>query len=207
LKKLEESVPFELLTLWDEAREHILGRRFAQAVEIYKYILLMYPLDSEACQSAHACLAEVYLTMREVDDAKEHLRRALKDQPDRPALHYLLGLAYTLQNQLKRSLSEFEAALHERPENAEYLRALGWSTFNSGDREKGLLILIKALRIAPQEVRILNDLAVCYLGVADFCLARKYLRIALQCDPENTTARGALWMVDYAEHQAHMEEE
>lgn len=204
---MEDSVPFELLTLWNEARKHIEQRRFEQAVEIYQYIILMYSEEAEAVEYANAYLADVYLTLRKPESAKEHILKALQTAPQKSEYHYILGYVYSLQNQWKPSVTEFELALRTLPEKAEYLRGLGWSTFNTGEREQGIWILNKALRIHPDDVNILTDLAVCYLGLADFPKARKYVKMALDCDPGNSLAKGTLWMVDYVEHQAHMEDD
>jgi tetratricopeptide (TPR) repeat protein len=204
---LEEPVPFELLTLWGEAREHIQARRFEQAIEIYKYILLMYSGEPEAVEYASAYLADVFLTLRKPDLSREYILKALEKNPDKPEYHYILGFVCSLQNKWQDSVSEFQRALQSQPDNAEYLRGLGWSTFNIGDRDKGILVLNKALRIKPDDVNILTDLAVSYLGVADFRLARKYTKMALRIDPDSSLAKGTLWMVDYVEHQAHMEED
>jgi Tfp pilus assembly protein PilF len=204
---LEESVPYELLTLWDEARKHIEQHQFERAIEIYKYIILMYPQEIAAREYANAYLADVYLTLREPDRAKEHIRKALKINSQKPEYHNILGYIYSLENQWKRSVREFEIALQSMPEKAEYLRGLGWSTYNIGEREQGIWILNKALRIQPDDINILTDLAVCYLGLTEFQKARKYVKMALKVDPDNSQAKGTLWMVDYAEHQAHMEEE
>ncbi len=204
---MEDSVPYELLTLWDEARKHIEQHRFEQAIDIYKYIILMYSEEAEAIEYANAYLADVYLTLRKPDLAQEHIRKALQMAPQKPEYHFILGFIYTLENQWKRSVKEFEIALRTLPEKAEYLRGLGWSTFNTGEREQGIWILNKALRIQPDDVNILTDLAVCYLDMADFQKARKYVKMALNCDPGSSLAKGTLWMVDYAEHQAHMEDD
>jgi tetratricopeptide (TPR) repeat protein len=204
---VEESFPYELLTLWGEARESVEQRHFERAIEIYKYINLMYPDEIAARENASAYLAEIYLTLRKPDLAKEYIRKALNLNPENPQYHQILGFIYTLQNQWKSAIKEFEIALQVWPENAEYLRGLGWSTFNTGEREQGIWILNKALRINPDDVNILTDLAVSYLGVADFGLARKYTKMALKIDPDSSLAKGTLWMVDYAEHQAHMEDD
>jgi tetratricopeptide (TPR) repeat protein len=204
---VEDSVQYELLILWDEAREHTEERRFEKAIEIYKYIILMYPDAPEAHECADANLADIYLTLRKTDLSKEHILRALTCNSEKPEYHYILGFVYTLDNDWERSINEFEIALQAKPDNAEYLRGLGWATANAGEKEQGILLLNKALRIQPDDINILTDLAVSYLGVAEFNLARKYARMARKIDPANSQVMGTLWMIDYASHLAHMEEE
>jgi tetratricopeptide (TPR) repeat protein len=204
---VEEAFSFELMTLWGEAREQVVQRRFEKALEIYKYIILMYPDEPQADEYAHAALAEIYLTLRNLDLCREHITRALTHDPQKPEYHYILGFLLTLRNEWQPSMREFELALVGRPEKPEYLRGLGWATFSSGDHARGLLFLNKALRLLPDDVDILTDLAVSYLGVGEFGLARKYTRLALKIDPESSLVRGTMWMVDYASHLAHMEED
>ncbi|HSW57512.1 MAG TPA: tetratricopeptide repeat protein [Dehalococcoidales bacterium] len=204
---MENSIPNELLTLWDEARENIEQRQFNRAIEIYRYILLMYSEDKVAVEFAHAYLADVYLTLRNTDLAKAHIRKALKMAPRVGQYHYILGFIYSLEIQWQKSMREFERALQASPEKAEFLRGLGWATYNAGEKERGILILNKALYRQPDDINILTDLAVCYLGLLAFRKARKYVGLALKVDPANSLAKSTLWMVDYAEHQAHMEED
>ena len=64
---MEDSIQYELLILWDEAREYTEARKFEKAIEIYKYIILMYPNEPEAREYADANLADIYLTLRKTD--------------------------------------------------------------------------------------------------------------------------------------------
>jgi tetratricopeptide (TPR) repeat protein len=200
-----DEVPYELLILWDEARNAIRDNNKDKAVEIYKYILLMYAEDPSACEYAHAYLSDLLLIMRKLPEAKEHIKKAIACNSRKPEYHYILGFIYLTESRWKPAVKQFKAALKEAPENAEYLRGLGWSTFNTGERQEGLLILNKALRIDPDNINILIDLAFCYMGMADFNKARKYIRMAKKLDPENALVRGSAWLIDYASHQAHME--
>jgi hypothetical protein len=64
------------------------------------------------------------------------------------------------------------------PQNAECVRGLGWATFQSGNRIKGMELLHKANKLAPGNKKILTDLAVANLAL-DFKESRKYAEQAV----------------------------
>ncbi len=47
----------ELLTIWDEAREHVEIRDYAKAIETYRYIIIRYHDNDVAVEHANAYLA------------------------------------------------------------------------------------------------------------------------------------------------------
>ena len=84
---------------------------------------------------------------------------------------------------------EFEIAVRVEPDNAEYLRGLGWVSFNGGEKLKGLEYLHKANELEPSSVNILLDLANAHLIMLDFDNAKAYVDKALLIDPGNGLAR------------------
>jgi len=182
----------ELHAIWNEAKEHIEQGDYDKAIEIYKYVLIRYGDNDIAVEYANAYLGDIYLTLRQLNLAENHIKKAIDCRPDNPSYHYLLGFTYSIQRQWDKAIAEFEVAIDKEPNNSEYLRGLGWAIHCAGDKAKGLAYLHRAIDLAPTNVNILTDLAVANLSARQFDKARKYAETALRIDPNSSLARNVL---------------
>jgi tetratricopeptide (TPR) repeat protein len=173
----------EIDTVWDEAKGYIDQGNFDKAIEIYKYILIRYDDNPIAFEYANAYLGDAYLTLRKLDGAESHIKKAISCNPEKPGYHYLLGFVYSILCYWRKAIKEFELAVKVEPDNAEYLRGLGWAIFNGGEKLKGLEYLRKANKLEPSNVNVLLDLANTYLLMLDFRKAKMYGKKALLIDP------------------------
>jgi tetratricopeptide (TPR) repeat protein len=178
--------PPELSTIWDEARINIEQGNYDKAIETYKYILIMYPGEKVAVEFANAYLGDVYLTLHQNELAESYIKKAIKLSPKKPNYRYQLGVCYSGQDLWKKAIHEFQMALRGEPNNAEYLRGLGWAIYNGGDKLYGLDCLLQASKLEPNNVNILNDISVAYLGIFDAKNALRYVKKALKINPENS---------------------
>ena len=110
--------------------------------------------------------------------------------------HYILGFVHSIQCRWDEAVKEFEISAKKNHDNAEYLRGLGWSRFNLGDKLKGLEYLHSANEMEPSNVHILLDLANVYLLMLDFEKARQYGGKALLVDPGNSLAREVVGKIE-----------
>jgi tetratricopeptide (TPR) repeat protein len=187
---MDSNHPSELNTIWDEARTNIEQGDYGKAIEIYKYILIRYPDEKPAVEYANAYLGDVYLTLKKPELAEGYINKAIKLNPDNRAYRYQLGMSYSYRSLWKKAIYEFQIASQKEPNNAEYLRGLGWAVYNGSDKIKGLDYLVRASQLEPNNVHILNDLSVAYLGVYDLKNALKYNHQVLKVDPGNFLAKG-----------------
>ncbi len=183
-----DSVP-ELSTIWDEAKGYIEQGNYEKAIEIYKYILVRYGDNDIAAEHANAYLGDAFLTLRQLDLAENHIKKAISYNPEKPGYRYILGFIYSVKCKWGKAIREFEVAVDKEPNNGEYLRGLGWAVSSSGDRMKGLVYLHKANDLLPTNVNILTDLAVAYMSLGNIDEAKEYVEKALQIDPGSTIAR------------------
>lgn len=153
----------EFIAIRDEAKSFIEKGNFDKAIEIYKYILVRYGDSSVAVEYANAYLGDIYLTLGKSDLAESHVKKAIKCNSEKHEYHYILRFAYSKQNQWKKAIREYEMAVGKNPDNAEYLRCLGWAISNNGDMTKGIEYLQKAKRLQPSNVDVLLDMANVYL--------------------------------------------
>lgn len=182
----------ELSAIWDEARQCIESGNRDKAIEIYKYILVRYANEPVAVEYANAYLADLFLTLRKLDLAEDHIKKAINLKPQNPGYRYILGFVYSHRRRWDKAIPEFEIAVKQEPNNGEYLRGLGWATYSRGDVGRGLSLLKEANRLAPDNANILTDLAVAYLSSVNMDKAREYAERAVQLDPTNSVAQDVL---------------
>jgi tetratricopeptide (TPR) repeat protein len=182
----------ELYTIWDEARGHIESGNHDKAIEIYRYILIRYSDDTTSVEYANAYLGDIFLTLRQLDLAENHIKKAIGYDLENPGYRYILGFIYSVKRQWDKAIPEFQIAVDKEPDDGEYLRGLAWAIFNSGDMAEGLASLEKARRLAPANAGILTDLAVAYLSTGNIDKAKEYAERAVRLDPTNALAQDAL---------------
>ena len=187
----------ELHTIWSEAKEHIKQGEYDKAIEVYRYVLIRYSDNDIAVEYANAYLGDIYLSLRRLNLAENHIKKAIVYRPDSPNYHYLLGFTYSIQSQWGKAIGEFEVAVDKEPNNSEYLRGLGWAIHCAGDKAKGLAYLHRALDLAPTNVNILTDLAAAYLSGLQFHKAREYAETAVRIDPNSNVAQDVLDNIDH----------
>jgi len=186
-----EDIP-ELKSIWDEARASIEQGDYDKAIEVYRYILIRYSDDPIAVEYANAYLGDIFLTLRKLNAAEKHIKKAITLKPERPGYHYLLGFIYSIERGWNKAISEFEKALEKEPGNGEYLRGLGWAIYSSGDVARGLSCLEEANRLQPANANIMTDLAVAYFSSLNVHKAVEYAEKAVLIDPTNAVAQDVL---------------
>ena len=193
---MDRDIGPELHTIWSEAKEHIEQGEYDKAIDIYKYVLIRYGDHNVAVEYASAYIGDIYLKLRRLNLAENHIRKAIDCSPDNPSYHYLLGFTYSMRREWDKAIGEFQVALNKEPNNSEYLRGLGWAVHISGDKARGLAYLHRAVDLAPTSVNILTDLAAAYLSDLQFHKAREYAEIAVGIDPDSSIAREVLATID-----------
>ena len=193
---MDRDISPELHTIWSEAKEHIEQGEYDKAIDIYKYVLIRYGDNDVAVEYANAYVGDIYLTLRRLNLAENHIKKAIDCSPDNPSYHYLLGFTYSMRREWDKAIGEFQVALDKEPNNSEYLRGLGWAIHISGDKAEGLAYLHRAVDLTPTSVNILTDLAAAYLSDLQFDKAREYAEIAVGIDPDSSIAREVLATID-----------
>ena len=182
----------ELHSIWEEARASIEQGDYDKAIDTYRYVLIRYADEPVAVEHANAYLGDVFLTLRNLDEAERHIKKAIGLAPERPDYRYILGFIYSVGRRWNEAIPEFERTLEKEPHNAEYLRGLGWAVHCGGDAARGLTYLEEAVRLQPTNVNIMTDLAVAHMSSHQFQKAREYAEMAVRNAPANPTARDIL---------------
>lgn len=144
------------------------------------------PLSLEC---AHWGLAGLLIAERDVKRAEEHLKAAIKLNPQEAGYLQELGALYNYQARFEEAAQQFEKSLELRPGHPETIHLLGWAVFMSGDLKRGQKMLEFALELDENNVGTLNDLAVCLMEQGKIKEARSMVEKALELDPHNELLR------------------
>ncbi len=93
-----EDIP-EIQSIWGDARCFIERVDYDNAIEIYKYILVKYDDDIVAIEYANAYLGDIFLTLRQLTLAEDHIKKAISYKPEKPGYHYIPGFIYSVKKQ------------------------------------------------------------------------------------------------------------
>ncbi|MBD3156228.1 tetratricopeptide repeat protein [Candidatus Peregrinibacteria bacterium] len=153
------------------------------------------------CGEAYEEIGDNYLSLREYDKAKKALKQAIKINARSANANYLLGFLYSAIGDFNRSIKYLEIADGYETNHPEILRCLGWSLYHDGQRQRGIVLLERALALSPQDSLILSDLGVCYLNSKKFNRAGQLFKNILQIEPNNEKAKECLNAVRFFKHE------
>lgn len=154
-----------------------------------------------AYTEAYEEIGDNYLSLRQYDKAKKALRQAIKTNARSANANYLLGFLYSAIGKFKKSIKYLEISDGYEANHPEILRCLGWSLYHDGQRQRGIVLLERALALSPQDSLILSDLGVCYLNSKKFDRAITLFRTILEIEPNNEKAKECLNAVRFFRHE------
>lgn len=133
------------------------------------------------------------LKTRKLESTFEKLQKKLKEKPGTAQEYYQLGSIYLDKKLFVQSVSLFQKALkfdEVEPENKALIyNALGYAYFAQEQYDSAIRNYKEALKIYPEYVIALNNLANVYEKKQLVTQALEAYEKALKCDPENSTAK------------------
>lgn len=109
-------------------------------------------------------IADIYLYEGKMAKAKKAIDFALNINSESATGNYLKGFILLANNKIIEAIEYLEKSNHLMPNNAEVLRNLGWGYSMTGEPQKGIFILKRALNISPEDKLINEDLAMALIG-------------------------------------------
>ncbi len=113
----------------------------------------------------HNTLGRVLLLQNRADEALASLAQALELAPQNPEAHYNLGDAMLSQGKAREAEARFRRALQFKPTHAMAAYGLGRALWAQGDGPGALPWFQLAHLLAPDDMNVLNQLAVAYMGL------------------------------------------
>lgn len=154
---------------------------------------------AETRARVHVDLGSAYFEVGRYDVALDEARIALKESPDYPPAHHLLGLAYMLVGETAQARKGFEQALRQAPGDPEFNNSYGWFLCTQGEERRGLERLAAAARnpYYRYPTRSHVNAGWCHLRLGDDAAAQQSFMAALAADSANLEALYALAEIAY----------
>ncbi len=182
--------------------DHLVQRgQLGRAADLLEETLATHPLGDKGCEIISAYLGDIYLSLHELDRAEANLKHAIEHNSAAAEYHYLLGIIYSAGMRWPEAINTLWRALELLPEDDEYLRAVGWAVFNSGDEKQGRALLQEALQVNRSNMVTLTDLALVYTRAFQFQDALHCARRAVELDPLSDLAQDVLRVVQRFKHE------
>lgn len=159
------------LPIIDRVEELKAQKHYAEAREMLEWAIARYTDRYELYEE----LADVYIYEGAYDKAALALDYAETLEKNSSTGLYLRGYMALINNDFSTAISFLERSNITSPNNPEVLRNLGWAYTMMGDIKKGIILLQRALNIAPEDELIMEDLWVALLTQWNIQEARKYL--------------------------------
>lgn len=181
-------IPPDVLEKLEQAEDLKIEGKHEEALGILEQLLLEDPGNVAALEE----VADNELMLEHFDRAKTAAAQAIKLDNASYAGHYVLGVLASRRNEWDGAIKELREANRLKPNNAEILRCLGWSLFQSGDKPAGLVTLERALNLDSDSVLTLCDLGIAYLDLEHLPKARALFLRVLDLEPGNKRAQECL---------------
>ena len=187
--KLQASYPDTLPNAWNNlgllaTREG----RTAEAIPYFQKALKLSPDHLVALEN----LGNAYRQLRQWDDARRTLERAVAVGPQDPEANYSLGMVYAQLNDTDRAYDYLQRALKLRPVYPEALNNLGVLYLRTQRRDEAVARFEECIRVAPAFDQSYLNLARVYIVEGSTDKARAVLLDLLKQHPDHAQAKKML---------------
>jgi len=148
-----------------------LQNNFEKAYKLIQDSIIKYSEDYRLYEE----LADVSIYLWNIKKAESAIDYALELNPDSATWNYLKWFILLSQDKFKESLSFLEKSNSMLWNNSEVLRNLGWAYTMNNQVEKWIIILKRALNLAPWDKLITEDLAMALIWIWEITKWNKLL--------------------------------
>lgn len=187
-EKKYNGLPDRVISQLAKSEEYKIEGDHEMALKISRKILNKDP----GCIAAAEEVLDNLVSLQEFEEAEKVAKFVLSKEKESYIAHYALGFIFLTAGDNNSALPFLEKANILNDNNPEILRCLGWATFNTVNKLKGLVTLERALNLRPDDPLILCDLGVCLLHEHVFEKAIYLFEQALALDPDNNRAAECL---------------
>lgn len=147
-------------------------KKFNEAIALLQQTLFKFSDDYRLYEE----MADIYVYMGESEKAYSALDFALTLNENSATGNYLKGFLLLWEDQIIEAITFLEESNHLYGNNAEVLRNLWWAYTISGQHERGIVILKRALNLSPEDDLITEDLAMALIGTGEILEWNKLLK-------------------------------
>ena len=158
------------LAIGDIARRE---KKFAEAVEAYDGAVKLTPDSMPNAWVVYYTRGMAHERNKNWDAAERDFRKALQLKPDEPSVLNYLGYSYLDRGvNLKEGRKLIEQAYNKRPDDGYIVDSMGWAYFITGEYDKAVSTLEKAIESTPGDATINEHLGDAYWKVGRRAEAR-----------------------------------
>jgi len=130
-------------------------------------------------------IAKSLVALKNIEDSREYINRALNIKPDDYELIKDLGNSYQLMGDVKTAIYFYKKALSIKSDYSSALTNLGSIILNTGDKQEALSLLIKATKYNPKLAPAWANLANGYFKLNKIQEAEISARKSIEIDPNH----------------------
>lgn len=182
----------DLKRLAEEAMDLARKGNLRGAIEVHKRIIETWKESPSVVLKGHGLIADLYMKLRQPQQAEEHLKQALEIRPDAAPYLSLLGSAQALQGRIEESTASHRRAIELLPDHPEPLRMFGESLAAAGLLKEAEDVLLDCLKVGKEHIPTYISLAKLLTSRGKFAEARELLEAALADRPDNELLKRAL---------------
>lgn len=156
----------------------------AKAIEEFDHAIGLSPNNP----IRYDMVAELLFKAGDYVGAENYLMRAIQLELAYPDLYAQLARALFAQKKPERAAQFLEKALLREPKNTSFLNSLGICYRELGKVDLALDKYNQALKINPEDVKVLFNKSLCLIFLEEFDRAQKTLEFLLRLDPSYTKA-------------------
>jgi len=154
---------------------------FDKAQKGFKYLISKYPESADLCNS----LGTLYLQKGEDKKGCSLLEKSLEINPNQPMISFNLGNSNLKQKNLPKALEFYTATITKAPEYLEAYIKKGELLTNLKNHNEAIDCLKSALKIAQENLQILNAIGVNLLEIGQAKVALEYFTRCIKIDKTN----------------------
>ena len=147
--------PGVLLTLLHRAEAYTANEQFEEALADIETVLEKQPQLIDA----HRLRAQVLVKMDRLDKAIAEIELASEAMPAKLELKSLLAMYYLTDKKPRKAIGAYSDVLDQDPNNFLALQSRGDTNLNIGRHAEAIADFGRALKIRPEEMSLLNNLA------------------------------------------------
>jgi tetratricopeptide (TPR) repeat protein len=154
---------------------------FEKAQKGFEYLISKYPESADLCNS----LGTVYLQLGNDKKGCLLLEKSLQINSNQPMISFNLGNSYLNQKNLPKALKFYTSTIIKAPKYLEAYIKKGEILTNLKIHNEAIDCLKDALKIAPENLQILNSIGVNLIEIGEAKVALKYFIQCIKIDKNN----------------------
>lgn len=189
---VRDSVHFhDLHRLFNDARDLFQRQDYPAAVQAWKRLLRIEPVDSAAWNN----LGSTFIRLGDIPEAEDAFTKALHSDPQNADALNNLGNICRDRGEFAPAVEYYERAIRIRPEFVECLNNIAIAMCRQGRFTEAFEYYRRSINLDPRRAETWNNLAIVHAQLDEFAEAERDLNEALRLRPDYPDAHANLGLI------------